>query len=283
MLTTLALGLSLACGVPSARAEYETPEVQVYVKGARLVACHRATGRERVVGVRANDRMGTDESSYVTGMVGRRWLWTSMYATFAESSDVQEDTLTDLRTGESVKAVLEDDNLDLEAIALPGVLVLAGSSGVTARFIGGRVEQLSAAPASALAAAGSRLYWTESGATARTALLTLPAADPARAKPLARTVGKCKPRPGARLLVRFDRLVVSRAGGATWACRGTKTRRVSDSADVSVPSDRRVIYPGGQFTVSSGRRDALGGSEPATNGVVAYALDGAGTPQVAPL
>ena len=134
-----------------------------------------------------------------------------------------------------------------------------------------------------LAAAGSRLYWTEGDATARTALLALSAADPARAKPLARTVGKCKPRPGARLLVRFDRLVVSRAGGATWACRGTKTRRVSDSAGVTVPSDRRVLYPGGQLTVSSGRRDALGGTDPATNGVVAYALDGAGTPQVTPL
>ena len=110
------------------------------MKGARLVACHRATGRERVVGVRANDRMGTDESSYVSGMVGRRWLWTSMYASFAESSDVQEDTLTDLRTGESVRAVLEDENLRPGGDRVPGVLVVAGSTGVTVRSIGGRVE-----------------------------------------------------------------------------------------------------------------------------------------------
>ena len=33
-----------ACGVPMARAEYETPEVQVYSEGSRLLACRRATG-----------------------------------------------------------------------------------------------------------------------------------------------------------------------------------------------------------------------------------------------
>ena len=65
VLAARALCLSMACGVPSAQAEYETPEVQVYVRGSRLVACHRAARRERVVGVRANDGMGTDESTYV--------------------------------------------------------------------------------------------------------------------------------------------------------------------------------------------------------------------------
>ena len=203
-----------------------------------------------------------------------------MYASFAESSDVQEDTLTDLRTGESVKAVLADENLDLEAIALPGVLG-SRSTGVTARYIGGRVEQLSTA------GVGARGGWVAAVLDGRRRDRAHGAAGAPRrrsgARQAARTVGKCKPRPGARLLVRFDRLVVSRAGGATWACRGTKTRRVSDSAGVTVPSDRRVLYPGGQLTVSSGRRDALGGTDPATNGVVAYALDGAGTPQVTPL
>src|SRR4051794_35338261 len=85
-----------ACGVPAARAEYETPDVQVYVRKDALVGCHRATGRARVIGYRGNDGMGTDEYTAVMGVVGGRWVWTSLLATFAESSDVREDTLTDL-------------------------------------------------------------------------------------------------------------------------------------------------------------------------------------------
>jgi len=273
-----------ACGVPPAKAEYETPEVQVHLRGARLVACHRASGLQRRVGVRVNDGMGTDESSYVNGVLGGRWVWTSSFASFGESADVQEDSLVDLRTGKSVRAIVEDeDTIDADAIALPGVLIVATEAGVQARWIDGRVEQLSAESSRALAAVGSRVYWTEAGGVANSAVLTLPAADPPRPKPLARTVGRCKPRPGARLLVRDGALVVSRAGGVTWACRGSKTRRVSSSADVTVLSERWVIYPGGVLFVANGRHTALNGNEAATDGVYGYALDGAGTPVVTTL
>ena len=106
-----------ACGVPAARAEYETPEVQVYVRKGELVACHRATGKARVVGYRSNDGMGTDEYTAVMGVVGGRWVWTSLLATFAESADVREDTLTDLRTGKKVKATVWDEDTNAQAFA----------------------------------------------------------------------------------------------------------------------------------------------------------------------
>ena len=54
------------CLVPQSRADYETPEVQIYKRGSYLVACHRAIGgsTERV-GVRFTDGMGTYDDSYV--------------------------------------------------------------------------------------------------------------------------------------------------------------------------------------------------------------------------
>jgi hypothetical protein len=119
-------GAQAACGVPSPRAEYETPDVQVYVRKGNLVACHRATGKARVVGVRANDGMGTDEYTAVVGAIGGRWLWTSFLASFAESADVRVDTLTDLRTGKKVEATVEDEDTSNQVIVLPGALIVAG-------------------------------------------------------------------------------------------------------------------------------------------------------------
>ena len=70
-------------------------------RGVRDAGCPglRAQGRPRglpprdrkarVVGVRANDGMGTDEYTAVVGAIGGRWLWTSFLASFAESADVR--------------------------------------------------------------------------------------------------------------------------------------------------------------------------------------------------
>src|SRR6478735_6892198 len=121
-----------ACGVPAARAEYETPDVQVYVRKGELVGCHRATGKARVIGFRSNDGMGTDEFTAVMAVVGGRWVWTSLLAMFAESADVREDTLTDLRTGKKVKATVWDEDTNVQAFALPGALVVGGDGGLTA-------------------------------------------------------------------------------------------------------------------------------------------------------
>ena len=89
------------------------------------------------------------------------------------------------------------------------------------------------------------------------------ASDPARALPRARTIGRCKPRPGARLVVRDANLVITRAGGATWACRRGKTRRVAGGAGIatSILSNRAVAYtrPGfaGVLDIADGKRREL--------------------------
>jgi hypothetical protein len=123
---------------PAARAEYETPDVQVYASKQRLVACYRATGKARVVGQRSNDGMGTDESETVLGMLGGRWLYKELYASAAESSDVRIESLVDLRDNRSVKATVLDEDTDNQVVALPGALVSAGEGGVIARFTDGR-------------------------------------------------------------------------------------------------------------------------------------------------
>ena len=150
---------------------------------------------------------------------------------------------------------------------------------MTARYIGGRVEQLSdGAGVGARGGRVARCTGRTGDATARTALLGAPrrrsgARQAARAdgrrsrKPTARTPG-CWSRVG-------DRLVGSAAagGGDVGRCRERrKTRRVSDSADVTVPCEiRRVALsrtarlPRVQWATR-----ALGGTDPATNGVVAY-------------
>jgi hypothetical protein len=303
-----------ACGVSSARAEFETPEVQVYPRGSRLLACLRATGRERVVGVEDEDERGNIADTSVRSALGGRWLWTTT-GTFSEDEleDLYDDRLIDLRSGDTVRVRTAGEGA-AEAVGLAGVLVEVGGRGVLARYADGRVQRLSTAPATSAAAVGARVYWREAGAP-RTAVLVLPAADPARPSPLARTVHKCKPRPGARLIERYFRLVVSRSNGVTWACNGTKARRVSASPDVDVLGATHVGYPGGILQVGNGKRlelpsaqtasdgDLLVGagpdglrawpdvslaaepaSEPAIahdqDGTVAFWLDGAGAPRV---
>ena len=137
-----------ACGVPSARAVYETPEVQVYTRATKtrgvrdLLACHRATGKARVVDVRANDGMGTDEFSVVNGVLGGRWIWTSLLSSAAESADARDDRLTDLRNGRTISVDVEDEFTDATTLALPGVLLVADEKGLVARFTDGRIEPL---------------------------------------------------------------------------------------------------------------------------------------------
>ena len=81
-----------ACGVPMARAEYETPEVQIYERGNALRACLRATGKERVIGSRYDDG-STSEVDLVGGVFGGRYVWTSFSGSYAESFDVAQATI----------------------------------------------------------------------------------------------------------------------------------------------------------------------------------------------
>ena len=273
-----------ACGVPAARAEYETPDVQVYLRKHDLVACHRATGKARVVGYRSNDGMGTDEYTAVMGVIGGRWVWTSMLATFAESADFRGDTLTDLRTGKKVTATVWDEDTSAQAFALPGALVVGGEGGVTARFTDGRKQVLESGNADALAVSGTRVYWRVEGSV-RSAVLELPAADAPAAAPRARALGRCRPKAGARLLMRDSSIVVTRTTGSTWGClprRGT-TRRVAAGAvsELSLQSGREVVYarPGfaGVFDVADGtRRELESGGGPVAVSSVAFVAGGPG-------
>ena len=84
---------------------------------------------------------------------------------------------------------------------------------MTARYTDGRKVQLSAGPdAIGLAISGSRVYWREK-LDIHTAVIELPLSDPARARPTMRTIGKCKPRKGAKLIEHDETMSISRAGG----------------------------------------------------------------------
>lgn len=254
----VALLAAVACGVPSAKAEFETPEAQFYTRGRSAVVCLRATGKARRVGVSSNDAMGTDESVAFNGIVGNRWAWTSVLGTYAESFDSRVDSLMDLRTGKEATVTVQEDGREGQAVALPGALVLADGDGVTARFTAGRRTRLGTAPATTLASVGARVYWREDG-VARTAVLKLPAADPPRKPPLARTLDRCKPKRGARLLQHLHPFVISRAGGDTWACRRGRTRLLARGAvsEFSIVGEREVAYARPGFV---GVLDVVGGT-----------------------
>src|SRR5690242_19594721 len=185
------------CGVPAARAVYATPQVQVFRTHARLMACYRPTGKKRVVGHFHRDT-GTDEFSYVEGLLGGRWLHTEDSALFAESADFREAHLTDLKTGKVVKALVMNEDGVNQVAAVPGALVSATFKGVRVRFTDGRSQVLDTAPADGLAVSGARVYWRIAAGT-RSAQLTLPAATPERPAPLAHNTIGCTPRRGARL------------------------------------------------------------------------------------
>ena len=123
------------------------------------------------------------------------------------------------------------------------MLLVADEKGLVARFTDGRAEPLAAGPTTAPAANGARVYWRLNG-VAQTTTLSLPAADPARARPLARTVRRCKPRPGARLVLRTDSLVLTRTGGTSWVCRPArgKTYRLGAVEGLAPVSERHVAY-----------------------------------------
>ena len=256
-----------ACGVAQSRAEYETPEVQIYQRKAGLYACLRATGKERLVGSRYDDG-GTAEWDYFGGIYGGRYVETSFSGSYSESSDAGDETMTDLRTGKHVKVVTSDENTfpeDVEVVVTGGILVAkADEGGVIAYYTDGRKVTLSTdATAKALAAtSGGRVYWQASG-TVQTAVLELPPSDPARTGPRLRTIGKCKPRSGARLLEADGPMVLSRVGTNVYVCRAGTTRKVGAVTAASLAGNRYVSYVRagltGSFDAAKGTRRELGG------------------------
>lgn len=271
------------CGVAQGKAVFETPEVQVYPRRAKLVACVRATGRARVVGVRSND--GGIGWSTVDRVIAGRWLLVHTSYTFAESPDAADDTLIDLRTGGSASLSHGGDaGPDGQVAALPGVLVVTGgdAKGVQARFTTGRIERLSAvADATGLAAASSRVYWREpvggqaDPRTASYAFTGLPGASAERTAPLAAKIGRCVPKRRARLVLHDDTRVVTRTATDLLLCTRTtgRQRRVGPAGTKLVAlSATALAYTrdgvAGALALSSSARTEM----PAPAGAVA--LDG---------
>ena len=197
-----------ACGVATAKADYESPEIQLYSRGVddmrSHIACLRATGKQRLIGT---DSAGEGSAATSVRGVYGRWLWLehAVYDPDSDSRDVTHELL-DVQTGKKART-----RLFSEVVALPGALVVA-SDGVTARFTDGRSVKLSTdAMASGLAAVGSRVYW-RTGDMAHTAELKLPKAAAAAKGPVATKVGRCVPRKGARLEL-FDVQARAHAAG----------------------------------------------------------------------
>ncbi len=121
------------------------------------------------------------------------------------------------------------------------------------------------------------MYWRAGGA-AQSAVLDIGTGGDLRPRPLARTIGRCKPRPGARLILRTGRLVITRAGGAVWGCRGSRTRRIADArllGDFAPVGDRLVAYNRGgvvgTLDLVSGKRRELPGTGFAADGTTLLA------------
>jgi hypothetical protein len=259
----LPAGARAACGVPAARASFETPEVQVHPKGQRFVACYRPTGQKRAVGYRWDPN--SDGFYGVVGILGGRWLHLFNYSG-GDDYDYRAEELVDMRTGTTITAVRTDEDVRRDVVVLPGALVMAGEDGVVARFSDGRSELLDPAEAYALASSGARVYWRTADGP-RTAVVALPDAELARPLPRAHRTGRCTPRAGARLVLNDGLVVVTRKGATTYACSNGRTRRVGSAVtDVQTLWDRKVAYarPGisGLLDIVSGKRRELESSGP---------------------
>lgn len=239
---------SAACrSAPVAHVWYESPAVQVWFDDHGLVACLRATGVERTVPYPADD----DVRLEFTEVQGDRWVRTATYTGDDSDTTTAEyltDDLLDLWTGKTVSA---------EGYAVPGGYVTVDASGILVRYTDGRVEQLSTEPGDEFARQGRRLYWLGKGGP-RTARLHLPAGSPPAKQPSrrARRMARCTPRPGARLVVRFRRIVITRVGASAYVCFNGRTTAIGNAARFQRLSSGDIAYTRPGFT---GSLDAVAG------------------------
>jgi hypothetical protein len=268
LIVVLAPGAAHACGVPQPKALYETPDVQIYEtgtnlrKGFYLKACHRASGKTRIVGYQYQGAHGYNDSA-VLGVAGGRWVSTYGSGGGGESYGESDYTVADLVTGTYVTGSIEHEFEEVDAAPFAGGMLIVGPKGVVLHHLDGRRVTLSADTAATTAAVvGARAYWRDGAGVAQTATIELPAGDSPRAAPRARTIGRCKPRRGARLVLIDDGTVVTRTGADTWACARGRTRRLPAGAvDVQILSSGLVAYalPGvaGTLTLATGARAEL--------------------------
>jgi hypothetical protein len=255
-----AAGAAADCGAKQGqRIDYEDAAVQVFARapGKRsgdraIVACSRLTGRKSKVAVESGN---SDESISVEvrGVVAGRYLWTVESFSYAESFDVEQHQLFDLRTRRKVRATSEDEDTLADVTAVPGALVVADGKTLVQRDIGGGERTLASGTAlRAPAVGGDRLYW-QAGPSAFSAPLAVEP-DAVAEHPALRTRRRAACLPRRRtVLLRAGGLVVSEAGdGTVTACR-LRTRRQVDL--VAVLGDGvKPTGPPGRFIALDGRR-----------------------------
>ncbi|MDA0185648.1 hypothetical protein OJ997_35410 [Solirubrobacter phytolaccae] len=234
---------SAACRTaPVADVWYDSPAVQVWFDdNDGIVACVRATGVERVVPYPAEDDVHLEFEE----VQGDRWLRTLTYK--GEDSDTTTaenltDDLMDLWTGKT---------LSEGGFLVPGGYVLGDESGVRVRYTDGRTQVLSVDPGDDFARQGRRLYWRAKGGP-RTALLTFPSGTAPAKRPLprARRMTRCTPRPGARLVVRFRRIVITRVGTSAYACFNGRTTALGQATGFRRLSAGDIAYTRPGFSAS---------------------------------
>lgn len=253
ILIVLPATASAACRTaPVADVFYDTPAVQVWAGDEGMVACVRATAVERTVGTPDKDT-GVE----LREVLGERWMVTTSYAGY-ESDTTSIETLStdmlDLFTGQSVTG---------GDFAVPGGLITSGADGVVAHYTDGRVEVIDPVPGDDFARHGRRLYW-RTGAGPHTALLAVPDAGPAldpQPLPQARRMTRCTPRPGARLVARYRRIVITRVGKAAYVCFNGRTTAIGNATRFERINSEDIAYtrPGftGYLDAKTGRKREL--------------------------
>ena len=235
---------------PSARAVYETPEVQVYTRATKtrrvrdLLAC-TARDREGARGRRARQRRDGHRRVQRRQRRTRRALDLDEPAvSAAESADARDDRLTDLRTGVTFSVDVEDEFNRARARA---------ARRRSRRRREGRRRALHRRAHERDARDGAE---HRPGRQRRAGLLArerrradghahaCPRPIPRGRARSRRTIRRCKPRRGARLVLRTDALVLTRTGGASWVCRPTRGRnfRLGAVEGLRPVSDRHVAY-----------------------------------------
>lgn len=252
ILIVLPASASAACRTAPVRdVWYDSPAVQVWFDNHGAVACVRATGTERVV--RTGDG---DIGLEFHDVYGERWLRTGRYTGYESDTTSIEwlsDDMLDLWTGQTVTA---------DGLPVPGGYVTSGAEGIVARYTDGRTEVVDPAPGVDFALQGKRLYWN-TAAGPRTALLNLPDPGPRAERPFppARRMTRCTPRPGARLVVRFRRIVVTRKGSSAFVCFNGRTTALGNATRFQrlTSSDLAYTRPGytGIIDAATGKRREL--------------------------
>jgi hypothetical protein len=243
----IVLVLAAASAAPSSAAPHcttkglvaEVGDVRVTGRSA-IRACWRPTGRTRLL-ARTVVADAEQISASLEAVIGGHYVWTTEYFTYAESFDVVEHTLTDVRTGRSVQVPTGGDFGFVDVIAIPGSLISAGPKGLRVHRIGRAARTVDPSPqATTPAAGGDTLYWRAQDGTPRSAPVAVPEAVARSTKREVR-LGRCRVPRGAAVLAHRFRVLVWRTAEATWSCRLTGGRAVRLGPVTAEPASVREV------------------------------------------